>query len=49
MEEGEIWLEGTPEELVKHPDARRLYLGERFKMDVGEMKREATRVAEDGE
>jgi len=34
MEEGEIWLQGTPEELVNHPDARRLYLGERFRMDV---------------
>jgi lipopolysaccharide export system ATP-binding protein len=32
MEEGEIWLEGSPEELVNHPDARRLYLGERFEM-----------------
>ena len=35
MEEGEIWLHGTPEELVNHPEARRLYLGEKFKMDVG--------------
>jgi lipopolysaccharide export system ATP-binding protein len=34
MEEGEIWLQGTPEELVNHPDARRLYLGERFRMDL---------------
>jgi len=33
MEEGSIWLEGRPEELVNHPDARRLYLGERFRMD----------------
>ncbi len=33
MEEGEIWLEGKPEELVNHPDARRLYLGEKFRMD----------------
>ncbi len=34
MEEGAIWLEGRPEELVNHPDARRLYRGERFQMDV---------------
>jgi lipopolysaccharide export system ATP-binding protein len=48
MEEGEIWLEGTPEELVNHPDARRLYLGEKFKMDVGDARRDAARRAEDG-
>jgi lipopolysaccharide export system ATP-binding protein len=42
MEEGEIWLEGEPAELVNHPDARRLYLGERFHLDVSEAKR-ATR------
>jgi lipopolysaccharide export system ATP-binding protein len=35
MEEGAIWLEGRPEELVNHPDARRLYLGERFEMSFG--------------
>jgi len=35
MEEGTIWLQGTPRELVDHPDARRLYLGERFEMDLG--------------
>ena len=37
MEEGSIWLEGRPEELVTHPDARRLDLGERFRMegDIG--------------
>jgi lipopolysaccharide export system ATP-binding protein len=34
MEEGAIWLQGTPHDLVNHPDARRLYLGERFEMDV---------------
>jgi lipopolysaccharide export system ATP-binding protein len=48
MEEGEIWLEGTPEELVNHPDARRLYLGEKFKMDVGDARRDAARRADDG-
>jgi len=42
MEEGSIWLEGEPSELVNHPDARRLYLGERFQLDVEEAKR-ATR------
>ena len=39
MEEGSIWLEGEPAELVNHPDARRLYLGERFHLDVSEAKR----------
>jgi lipopolysaccharide export system ATP-binding protein len=34
MEEGAIWLEGEPSELVNHPDARRLYLGERFQLDA---------------
>jgi lipopolysaccharide export system ATP-binding protein len=34
MEEGTIWLQGTPQELVNHPDARRLYLGERFEIDL---------------
>ena len=38
MEEGEIWLHGTPEELVNHPEARRLYLGEKFQMDVEAMR-----------
>ncbi|MDX8409087.1 MAG: LPS export ABC transporter ATP-binding protein [Mariprofundales bacterium] len=32
MTDGEILLHGTPEEIVNHPDARRLYLGERFSM-----------------
>ncbi len=32
MAEGEILLHGTPQEIVEHPDARRLYLGERFTM-----------------
>ena len=49
MEEGEIWLEGTPEELVNHPDARRLYLGEKFKMDVRGARRDASGSGEAGE
>ncbi|MDX8413583.1 MAG: LPS export ABC transporter ATP-binding protein [Mariprofundales bacterium] len=32
MAAGEIILHGTPQEIVDHPDARRLYLGERFSM-----------------
>ncbi|MDQ6950955.1 MAG: LPS export ABC transporter ATP-binding protein [Mariprofundales bacterium] len=32
MTAGEILLHGTPNEIVEHPDARRLYLGERFSM-----------------
>ena len=33
MDEGKIWLEGTPEELAVNPEARRRYLGERFRLD----------------
>jgi len=32
MAAGEILLHGTPKDIVAHPDARRLYLGERFSM-----------------
>ncbi len=32
MNAGEILVHGTPEEITKHPDARRLYFGERFNM-----------------
>ncbi len=32
MNAGEILVHGTPDEIVAHPDARRLYLGERFNM-----------------
>jgi len=32
MSAGEILVQGTPDEIVQHPDARRLYLGERFTM-----------------
>lgn len=32
MNEGEILVQGTPEEIVRHPEARRVYLGEGFSM-----------------
>ncbi len=32
MAEGKIFIQGKPEEIVDHPDARRLYLGESFSM-----------------
>ncbi len=32
MSAGEILVQGTPEEIISHPDARRLYLGESFSM-----------------
>ncbi len=32
MNAGEILVQGAPDEIVAHPDARRLYLGERFNM-----------------
>jgi len=32
MNAGEILVQGTAEEIVAHPDARRLYLGDSFKM-----------------
>jgi lipopolysaccharide export system ATP-binding protein len=47
MEEGAIWLEGAPAELVNHPDARRLYLGERFQLDVSEAKRATQKRSQD--
>ena len=47
MEEGSIWLEGEPAELVNHPDARRLYLGERFHLDVSEAKRATQKRSEE--
>jgi len=33
MDEGKIWLEGTPEELAASREARKRYLGERFRLD----------------
>jgi lipopolysaccharide export system ATP-binding protein len=32
MNLGEIIIQGTPGEIIDHPDARRVYLGERFSM-----------------
>ncbi|MES0371961.1 MAG: LPS export ABC transporter ATP-binding protein [Mariprofundaceae bacterium] len=32
MSAGEILVQGTPDEIINHPDARRLYLGESFSM-----------------
>jgi len=32
MAEGKIFIQGKPDEIVDHPDARRLYLGESFSM-----------------
>jgi len=32
MNAGEILVQGTPDDIVAHPDARRLYLGERFSL-----------------
>ena len=30
IHEGSVLIEGTPEEIVKNEDVRRVYLGERF-------------------
>jgi len=32
MSEGKIFIQGKPDEIIEHPDARRLYLGESFSM-----------------
>lgn len=41
--EGKVHIGGTPEEIVNNPEARRLYLGERFYMQLPEEdKRRAT-------
>ncbi|MDX8403891.1 MAG: LPS export ABC transporter ATP-binding protein [Mariprofundaceae bacterium] len=32
MSAGEILVQGVPDKIIKHPDARRLYLGESFSM-----------------
>lgn len=32
MSAGDILVQGTPDEIINHPDARRLYLGESFSM-----------------
>lgn len=49
MEAGEIWLQGTPEELVNHPAARRLYLGERFEMQRLKLDRRKPGAADGSE
>ena len=30
--QGQVLMEGSPEEIVKHEDVRRVYLGERFSL-----------------
>ncbi|MFQ5519205.1 MAG: LPS export ABC transporter ATP-binding protein [Mariprofundus sp.] len=32
MSNGKIFVQGSPDEIINHPDARRLYLGESFSM-----------------
>ena len=32
IHEGQVLMEGTPQEIVEHPDVRRLYLGEKFSL-----------------
>jgi lipopolysaccharide export system ATP-binding protein len=32
LHSGEVLMEGTPDEIVSHPDVRRLYLGEEFRL-----------------
>ncbi|MBN1808818.1 MAG: LPS export ABC transporter ATP-binding protein [Planctomycetes bacterium] len=45
MEEGSIWLEGTPEDLAASEDARNLYLGRNFALDTA-LRRRVTDGAE---
>lgn len=33
MDEGRIWIHGSPKEIVNHPEARRRYLGHDFRLD----------------
>jgi lipopolysaccharide export system ATP-binding protein len=33
MADGQILISGTAQDLANDPDARRIYLGERFKLD----------------
>ena len=33
MDEGKIWVHGTPHEIVEHPEARNRYLGPDFRLD----------------
>ena len=32
LHDGQILMDGTPSQIVAHPDVRRFYLGERFRM-----------------
>ena len=34
MSDGRVFVQGTPREIVANADARRLYLGEDFKLDL---------------
>ncbi len=47
MDEGKIWLEGTPAELAESPEARKRYLGERFRLDS--VRAASPRAAEAGD
>jgi lipopolysaccharide export system ATP-binding protein len=33
MDEGQIWIHGSPKEIVNHPEARSRYLGQGFRLD----------------
>ena len=33
MDEGQIWIHGSPREIVNHPEARKRYLGHDFRLD----------------
>jgi lipopolysaccharide export system ATP-binding protein len=33
MDEGKIWIHGSPREIVNHPEARQRYLGQGFRLD----------------
>jgi lipopolysaccharide export system ATP-binding protein len=33
MDEGQIWIHGSPKEIVNHPEARTRYLGQGFRLD----------------
>jgi lipopolysaccharide export system ATP-binding protein len=32
LHNGQVLMEGTPEEIISHKDVRRVYLGERFSL-----------------
>jgi len=33
MAKGKVLIEGTPREIANNPEARRIYLGEKFRLD----------------